>query len=269
MPGPRHGQRDRSLRLWFDPTAPDGFRVHSFAGDDPLVCRDYVREVLGLVPWRSGASARPRPMPRPVGNPAALDNRQRQRDKACWLWSQARPPIGTVVERYLREARGIDLLAMPDAIRHLPARPPTHPHPAMLAAFATDPAAHISVAGVHITRLRADGGGKAGTDKDKLMLGPSSGVPIVLAPPRDDAPLAITEGIEDALHVLSATSFGVWVAGSAGRMPALACRVPAFVGSAIVFSHDDEAGRRGANQLGKLLRERGVAVKIHIEPEAA
>ena len=28
--------------------APDGFVVHSFAGDDPIACKDYVREKAGL-----------------------------------------------------------------------------------------------------------------------------------------------------------------------------------------------------------------------------
>ena len=31
---------------------PDGFVVHAFAGDDPLVCRDHVRKKLGLPEWK-------------------------------------------------------------------------------------------------------------------------------------------------------------------------------------------------------------------------
>ena len=31
-----------------DDAAPEGFLVHSFAGDDPIACRDHVREKLGL-----------------------------------------------------------------------------------------------------------------------------------------------------------------------------------------------------------------------------
>src|SRR6478672_11350087 len=48
VPGPNHGSKDRSLSVKIDPEAPDGFLVNSFAGDDPLVCKDYVREKLGL-----------------------------------------------------------------------------------------------------------------------------------------------------------------------------------------------------------------------------
>ena len=33
--------------------APDGFLVHCFAGDDPIACKDYVREKLGLPAFKS------------------------------------------------------------------------------------------------------------------------------------------------------------------------------------------------------------------------
>jgi hypothetical protein len=34
-PGPGHSRRDRSLSIKLDASAPDGFLVHSFSGDDP------------------------------------------------------------------------------------------------------------------------------------------------------------------------------------------------------------------------------------------
>ena len=37
-PGPGHSRRDRSLSIRIEPNAPDGFVVHSFADDDPIVC---------------------------------------------------------------------------------------------------------------------------------------------------------------------------------------------------------------------------------------
>src|SRR5262249_16747284 len=48
VPGPGHSAEDRSLSIKLDDTAPDGFVVHSFAGDDPIACRDHVRKKLGL-----------------------------------------------------------------------------------------------------------------------------------------------------------------------------------------------------------------------------
>jgi hypothetical protein len=47
-PGPGHSSRDRSLKIKLDPNAPDGFLVHSFARDDWALCKDYLREKLGL-----------------------------------------------------------------------------------------------------------------------------------------------------------------------------------------------------------------------------
>jgi putative DNA primase/helicase len=41
-PGPGDSARDRSLSILIDPTAPDGFTCHSFAGDDWADCKDYV-----------------------------------------------------------------------------------------------------------------------------------------------------------------------------------------------------------------------------------
>ena len=43
-PGPGHSPKDRSLAVTPSSTAPDGFVVYSHAGDDPIVCKDYVRE---------------------------------------------------------------------------------------------------------------------------------------------------------------------------------------------------------------------------------
>jgi hypothetical protein len=51
-PGPGHSPADRSMSMKPDPNAPEGFLVHSFAGDDPIACRDYVRAKLGLPAWK-------------------------------------------------------------------------------------------------------------------------------------------------------------------------------------------------------------------------
>jgi hypothetical protein len=51
-PGPGHSPADRSLSVKPDPDAPEGFLVHSFSGDDPIACRDYVRSKLGLPEWK-------------------------------------------------------------------------------------------------------------------------------------------------------------------------------------------------------------------------
>lgn len=51
-PGPSHSRKDRSLSVRFGAEFPDGFTVFSHAGDDAMLCRDYVRAALGLEAWR-------------------------------------------------------------------------------------------------------------------------------------------------------------------------------------------------------------------------
>lgn len=55
-PGPNHTPLDRSLSVKLSPNSADGFLVHSFAGDDPLACKDYVRERCGFPTWKPNGS---------------------------------------------------------------------------------------------------------------------------------------------------------------------------------------------------------------------
>jgi hypothetical protein len=60
-PGPGHSGSDRSLSVTPSATTPNGFLAHSFAGDDPIDCLDYVRARLGLpafAPQKSATGAR-------------------------------------------------------------------------------------------------------------------------------------------------------------------------------------------------------------------
>jgi hypothetical protein len=57
-PGPGHSHEDRSLSVKFDPAAPDGFVVHSFANDDPIRCKDHVREKLRLEPFNPNGNGK-------------------------------------------------------------------------------------------------------------------------------------------------------------------------------------------------------------------
>jgi len=51
-PGPGHSPRDRSMSV--KPTADGDFLVYSFAAADPIVCKDYVRQRLGMSQWHPG-----------------------------------------------------------------------------------------------------------------------------------------------------------------------------------------------------------------------
>jgi hypothetical protein len=123
------------------------------------------------------------------------------------------------------------------------------------------------VMGVHLTLLRADGSGKADIPSNKLMIGPSSGWPIVIAPPNDLGGLAIAEGIEDALTLHRATGLGAWAAGTATRLPKVAVVVPGYVETVTIPVDDDVAGRCGSVELAHRLDVRGLEV-IMLEPRA-
>jgi hypothetical protein len=141
----------------------------------------------------------------------------------------------------------------------------------MIAAFgfATEPApgeiaiADHAVRGVHLTKLKPDGSGKADVDPNKITLGLLFVAPIVLSPVNDLLALAFTEGIEDGLSVLEATGFGIWVAGSHSRMPALAAVVPDYVECCTIFAHDDD-GKPNALELARALDQRG-GIEVLVE----
>lgn len=273
-PGPGHSAKDRSLSVKLEPNAPDGFLVHSFAGDDPIACKDHVRQALGF-PAFSPARHRPRrPQMTSVRGlvrgqrHAPTENRSaRQLSKARWLWKQAVPIGGTPAETYLRVARHYSG-DLPSTLRYLK---PSDQYPAaMVAAFGmareNEPGVLEmppgDVSAVHLTRIRADGTGKAGTESDKIMIGSSSGTPIIVAPPNDLLGLAIAEGIEDALSWHAATGLGAWAAGAASRLPRLAAAVPRYIDSVCIVPDEDDAGWKHANELATVLRARGFQVQL-------
>jgi hypothetical protein len=198
---------------------------------------------------------------------ADADRQRRQHEKAAWLWSQRRPIEGTIAEAYLRWARAITC-PLPPTLAFLPPRKPDH-HPALIAAFSLpveiEPGslgAPGNLESVHLTLLRSDGSGKAEVKRPKLFVGSPGNLPIVLAPPNGPLGMAITEGIEDALTVHQATGLGVWAAGAAGRMSALADTLPRYIECITICAHSDQAGRDGALALADALDRRGVEVFV-------
>ena len=217
---------------------------------------------------RASSSKTQAPRERSVGELARpIDDGEeyakKQLAKAGALWRRSLPWTST----YLRAARSYNGV-IPATLRFLPATdryPPAmmapfgmcdEPEPNMLAI------ADAAVRGVHLTSLKEDGSGKADVQPNKIMVGRSNGWPIVLAPPNDLLGLVIAEGIESALSLHEATGLGAWAAGSAGRMPALADKVPDYIDCVTVAAEDDDAGREGADELVGLLIERGLHVEM-------
>jgi hypothetical protein len=162
-------------------------------------------------------------------------------------------------------------MVLPPTVRFLVAN--AWPHPAMVCAFGVPLECEpdrlddsFEVRGLHVTFLNAEGTGKADTTPNKITIGPSYGWPIVVAPPNDGLAIAVTEGVEDALTVHQVSGMGAWAAGSAGRLAALAERIPNYIETVTVHMHNDEAGRRGAHELANILTVRGVEVLIASVP---
>jgi hypothetical protein len=258
---PAHDDRTPSLSI----SERDGrllVRCHAGCEQD-----DVVEALRSLGLWR-GARAREH-FSQPIAPPRGEASREpeEQLRKARWLWKKTVPLPHSPGERYLRTARGYGG-PLPATLRFLPAQEP-HP-PAIVAAFglAAEPGllaiAEDAIRGVHLTRLQDDGSGKAESagDKPKIMVGPSSGFPIVLAPPNDMLGLAVTEGIEDALSIHEATGLGAWAAGAAGRLPKLAARIPAWIDCVTIAAHADPPGEKGALELAEALARRGIETLV-------
>lgn len=128
---------------------------------------------------------------------------------AGYLWSRTTPLIGSPAETYLRSRR---CFLASENLRYLPSR---GEHPcAMVARFGTG-----KVTGVHLTKLRPNGSGKAGTESDKIIIGSSIGQPIILQDNPEREELCVAEGIEDAISLAIVTGWSAWAAGTANRIP--------------------------------------------------
>jgi putative DNA primase/helicase len=267
-PCPRCGGTDRfSIN-----TKKQVFNCRGFEGGDVIALvqhidgSDFKKAVATLAGPAPGA-LRGAPGHRDSREPAkAVTQPPDTARKAAWLWGTREPVSeGCPAALYLRQARRFDG-AIPSTLGYL-APNGKHP-PAMIAAFGfgeePEPGAINApaiVAGVHITRLTPDGG-KAPIDPAKIMLGPMSGLPIVLAPVNDGLGLGITEGIEDGLSVFEETGLGVWAAGSAGNMPKIVAALPPYVECTTIFAHRDETGMQFAKEAARLIAAMGTEVHI-------
>jgi putative DNA primase/helicase len=232
-PGPGHSPKDRSLSVKFSATAPDGFLTYSHAGDDWRLCRDHVRERLGLPRWEPGDEQRRIVPPHHIdkwdlaatageaneGPRAWTEDEAIRIEAARRIWEEAGDPLGTLAERYLREHRKFDL---PDdlagrVLRFHPQCPwrnentgHTDRVPALIVPFKS--VDDDAITAVHRIALRGDG-----TKIDRRMLGIVSRAAIKLDPLCGDT-LAIGEGVETGMAARELGYGPVWALGSAGAI---------------------------------------------------
>ncbi|HEV2269014.1 MAG TPA: toprim domain-containing protein [Steroidobacteraceae bacterium] len=185
---------------------------------------------------------RPRIEPARVSSDKSVD----WSDRAESIWRRTQPLRGTVGQTYL-EHRGCMLPPEDSHLRFLPASGSYAPS---LCAAVTDARTGKRIT-LHFTRLAPDGRGKAGTERDKLLLAGhrKKGGVIRLWP--DDSvtyALAIAEGIETALAAARIYS-PVWATVDAGNMSTFPV-LPGISGLAIYADHDD-AGISAAQTCGR------------------
>jgi hypothetical protein len=262
-PGPGHSRKDRSLSVRPSADSHYGFLVYSFANDDWRDCLDHVRHRLGLERRVFSPS---RTKPRNVAR-SDSDYESHQHEKARWLWQRREPLIGSIGERYLREARAYNG-PLPATLAFLKPTKPEH-HPAIISPFAMPEEAEpgllrapSDVGAVHLILLKPDGADKIDSEKNKITVGSPCGLPIALSPVNDLLGLTVHEGIEDALSAFEATGLGAWASGSAPFMPALADAIRSYVECVTVGRHSDQSGRIAAQELARRIDARGVEVLL-------
>lgn len=231
-PGPGHSARDRSLSIKIEPNAPDGFIVFSHAGDDPIACKDYVRQRLGLPMWQPGDGRDRRIDPARVRafdrSAIARESEKRPRteddivriERAVAIWNEAADPRDTVAAEYLR-ARCLDLggdLAG-SVLRFHPRTPwrnentgKTDRIPCMIAAFRSIDDGTITA--VHRIRLDQP---ERWPKTDRRMLGVVHRAAVMLDPPLGPK-LAIGEGIETCMAARQLGVRPTWALGGAGAI---------------------------------------------------
>jgi len=194
-PGPGHSRSDRSLSVTPSAAAPDGFIVHSHAGDDPLACKDFIRVRLGMPAFapQKGAPSR---LPKISAEPQYQD--PPNTDYARQIWREATVIRGSVAERYLNSRRLIldDYSDWHRVLRFHPSCPfgPDRA-PAMIALMRdvlTDEPRCIQR-----TQLTPDG-----RKISRQMLGPAKGAAIKVDADADVTQgLCIGEGLETCLRI--------------------------------------------------------------------
>ena len=186
------------------------------------------------------------------------DRRVRQ---ARSLWNETYAIKGTVAERYLREARGINC-DLPATLRYHPAcwHPSGSRYPALIAAVEGSDSF-----GVHRTYVRPDGAGKAPISRPKTMLGAVKGGAVRLT--NGVGPVLVAEGIETAFSawiLRGCVGMRVWAALSTVGMKAVL--LPDAPGSLVIAPDGDRAGRAAGLALADRACRNGWTVSILTPP---
>lgn len=232
-PGPGHSARDRSLSVALAPTDPDGFIVHSHAGDDWRPCREHVLQ-------RLGRAAHSEPVKRQRAVTVTAPRNESSMAQA--LWREAVEPRGTLAHRYL-EGRRLELFedVANRVVRFHPSCPfgPGVRQPCMLTAFRS--IADDKLQAIHRTALTSEA-----KKIDRKMLGPVAGAAIKIDADQDvEQGLTIGEGFETGLAGRMLGFRPVWALGSASAIRLFPV-LPGIDALTILAETDDSGANAGA-----------------------
>ncbi|WP_244623468.1 toprim domain-containing protein [Bradyrhizobium sp. MOS001] len=251
VPGPGHSPADRSLSIKVAPDAPEGFVVHSHANDDPMLCRDYVRQRLGLPDWRS-ASARNWQQ----AAKSQVPDQAKLKSLALKIWDESTNPIGTAVEHYLSDHRG---LALPpelagNSIRFHPKLYfDHHTHlPAMVCLWRSIDTAEPC--GILRTWLDPKDNKKV----SRKNLGRASGAAIQFD--KATSCLTIGEGVESVLSARAAGYSPAWALGSSGSVKSFP--VLKSLSELVILEENDQTSPPDVAICSNRFLEAGLAVTI-------
>lgn len=267
-PGPGHSRNDRSMSVTLSSTAPDGFTVFSFAGDDWQTCKDYVRQRLGQTSFEQD---------RQSAASAPCTSKTSTSEIALQLWSESYSIKKTPVQSYLSN-RGTPAppeLLNGEALRFHPECPfrlesgKTARLPAMIGLM-RNIITNVPQ-GVHRTALKLDGSGKSdivGLGDPKKMLGPAKGACVKLTPDEEITHgLHIAEGIETSIACMNMGFRNIWAALSAGSVD----RFPVLSGvqNLSIFADNDKSGtgQRSARNCAQRWSSEGRDVRIWTPPQ--
>jgi Toprim domain len=255
-PGPNHSAIDRSLSVRFN--ADGSFIVNSFAGDDPLECRDHVRECLEMPAWRPGMPRRGAPATKSpkVKERRLTEAEVEKRRLAEALWREAVDPRGTLAEQYLREQRALDLPAdlCGPVLRFNPKCTwgAGIRVPALIALFR-------KIDDNRPTAILRIGLNSKAEKIERLMLGPVGGAAVKLRPPQHGN-LVIAEGVETAMAAMQLELGPAWALGTVGAVAKFP--VVAGVDHLIIAEETGEPSRKAVAECSQRWRMAGREVSI-------
>jgi len=227
-PGPGHSPRDRSLAVRPSPDG-DGLVVHSHCGDAWTLCKDYVRERLGLPQWQPGDGRDRRVDPSRLKTferavveaeaerrPLTQDDRVRI-ERARAVWDEAADPRGTLAERYLlSRALALDDDVAGNVLRYHPSCPWRDENTGATVGVAALVAVFRSVDDDAVTAIQRVALTLEGAKIGRRMLGIVHRAAVKLDPAGDT--LHVGEGVETMMAARQLGLAPAWALGSAGMV---------------------------------------------------